>query len=88
MPGNHDIKLVRKLRGKDVQITHGLAETWPKSTRCRKRACFPKEAADFLDSLVSHYVLDDGKLVVAHAGMKEEHARTRIGPGAGLRPLR
>ena len=26
----------------------------------------------FLDGLVSHYVLDDGKLVVAHAGMKEE----------------
>jgi protein phosphatase len=25
----------------------------------------------FLDDLVSHYVFDDGKLVVAHAGMKE-----------------
>ena len=28
--------------------------------------------AEFLDRLVSHYVLDDGKLVVAHAGLKEE----------------
>jgi protein phosphatase len=27
LPGNHDIKLVRKLKGRDVQITHGLAET-------------------------------------------------------------
>ncbi|MGN6506645.1 MAG: AAA family ATPase, partial [Tepidisphaeraceae bacterium] len=27
VPGNHDIKLMRKLRGKDVQLTHGLAET-------------------------------------------------------------
>ena len=27
VPGNHDMKLMRKLRGKDVQITHGLAET-------------------------------------------------------------
>ena len=26
--------------------------------------------ADFFDGLISHYVLDDGKLVVAHAGMK------------------
>jgi polynucleotide kinase-phosphatase len=26
----------------------------------------------FLDSLVSHYIYDDGKLVVAHAGMKAE----------------
>src|SRR5665811_2551622 len=28
--------------------------------------------AEFLDGLISHYVLDGGKLVVAHAGMKEE----------------
>src|SRR5882762_9052806 len=27
VPGNHDIKLMRKLRGKDVQITHGLANS-------------------------------------------------------------
>ena len=27
VPGNHDLKLVRKLRGRDVQITHGLAES-------------------------------------------------------------
>ena len=26
---------------------------------------------EFLDGLISHYVLDGGKLVVAHAGMKE-----------------
>ena len=28
--------------------------------------------SEFLDSLIGHYVLDDEKLVVAHAGMKEE----------------
>lgn len=70
VPGNHDMKLLRKLRGKDVQITHGLADTLaqlePESTE------FKKEVAEFIDNLVSHYVLDDGKLVVAHAGMKEE----------------
>jgi protein phosphatase len=27
VPGNHDLKLVRKLKGKNVQITHGLAES-------------------------------------------------------------
>lgn len=27
----------------------------------------------FLNGMVSHFVLDDGKLVVAHAGMKEEY---------------
>jgi protein phosphatase len=36
------------------------------------RAAFCKELAEFLDGLVSHYVLDDAKLVVAHAGMKAE----------------
>src|SRR5204863_3356500 len=33
---------------------------------------FSRVAADFINELVSHYVLDDGNLVVAHAGMKEE----------------
>ena len=27
VPGNHDMKLMRKLDGRDVQITHGLAES-------------------------------------------------------------
>ena len=27
VPGNHDVKLLRKLRGKDVQVTHGLGES-------------------------------------------------------------
>ncbi|MGH9056608.1 MAG: polynucleotide kinase-phosphatase [Acidimicrobiales bacterium] len=71
LPGNHDIKLVRKLKGRDVQITYGLAETLeqlkPESDE------FRHEISDFLDKLVSHVVLDDGKLVVAHAGMKQAY---------------
>lgn len=69
VPGNHDIKLMRKLRGRDVRITHGLAETLEQLER--EPAEFHQEIADFIDGLVSHYVLDDGKLVVAHAGLKE-----------------
>ncbi len=74
VPGNHDMKLMRKLRGKDVQITHGLADTLAEIDALPEdvRGPFAEELADFLDGLVSHYVLDDGKLVVAHAGMKEE----------------
>jgi diadenosine tetraphosphatase ApaH/serine/threonine PP2A family protein phosphatase len=37
------------------------------------RGNFCNELALFLESLVSHYVLDDGKLVVAHAGLKESY---------------
>lgn len=69
-PGNHDMKLVRKLNGRDVQITHGLAETLAQLDQ--EPPDFKEAARVFLDGLVSHYVLDDGKLVVAHAGMKEE----------------
>jgi protein phosphatase len=69
VPGNHDQKLVRALRGRDVRITHGLDRS------LAELEAHPEErdgVARFLDSLVSHYVFDDGKLVVAHAGMKEE----------------
>ena len=69
VPGNHDMKLMRKLRGRDVQITHGLAESL--AQLANESEDFRKRAADFIDNLVSHYVLDDGKLVIAHAGMKE-----------------
>lgn len=70
VPGNHDIKLLRKLRGRDVQLTHGIAETIEQLDR--EPAEFRNQVAKFLDSLVSHYVFDGGKLVVAHAGMKDE----------------
>lgn len=70
VPGNHDVRLLRKLRGKEVQITHGLAETLAQLQS--EPPEFLAQAQVFLDSLVSHYVLDDGRLVVAHAGMKQE----------------
>ena len=69
VPGNHEMKLLRKLRGKDVKMTHGLAETMEQLDR--EPPEFRNDVAHFIDDLVSHYVLDDGKLVVAHAGMKE-----------------
>ena len=70
VPGNHDIKLIRALRGKNVNPTHGLAESL--SQLERESAEFKAQIVEFLDGLVSHYVLDNGKLIVAHAGMKEE----------------
>jgi protein phosphatase len=70
VPGNHDLKLVRKLKGKDVQLTHGLAQSMEQLER--ETPEFREQVATFLDDLVSHYVLDDGRLVVAHAGLKAE----------------
>ena len=69
VPGNHDIKLLRKLNGRDVKLNHGIAETLEQLER--ETPEFRKRVAEFIDSLVSHYVFDDGKVVVAHAGMRE-----------------
>ena len=71
LPGNHDTKLVRKLKGREVQITHGLGETLAQLEG--ESSEFRERIRDFLDGLVSHVVLDDGGLVVAHAGMKEAY---------------
>jgi protein phosphatase len=70
VPGNHDMKLMKKLKGRDVQMTHGLAESVQQLDK--ESPEFKQAVIKFLDDLVSHYVFDDGKLVVAHAGMKEE----------------
>jgi protein phosphatase len=78
VPGNHDVKLMRKLRGKDVRIAHGLAESL--AQLAAEPPEFSQAVADFLDDLVSHYVLDDGELVVAHAGLKAELQGRASGP--------
>ncbi|MGB2715427.1 MAG: polynucleotide kinase-phosphatase [Vicinamibacterales bacterium] len=70
VPGNHDIKLKRKLEGRDVMVSHGLDRTLVELEH--QTTEFRAEVQKFLDGLVSHYVFDDGRLVVAHAGMKAE----------------
>ncbi|WP_405161675.1 polynucleotide kinase-phosphatase [Nocardia sp. NBC_01499] len=72
--GNHENKLVRALDGKQVRVAHGLAESLAQLEA--EDEVFRKEVRDFCRALVSHYVLDGGKLVIAHAGLKEEfHGR-------------
>ncbi|SDY42297.1 polynucleotide 3'-phosphatase /polynucleotide 5'-hydroxyl-kinase /polynucleotide 2',3'-cyclic phosphate phosphodiesterase [Micromonospora pattaloongensis] len=74
VPGNHEQKLLRKLRGRKVSVTHGLAETL--SQLEAETPEFIESAATWIDGLVSHLRLDGGRLVVAHAGLKEEfHGR-------------
>jgi protein phosphatase len=71
VPGNHENKLTRALSGRNVQVSHGLAETL--SQLAAEDEPFRKEVADFCQGLVSHLVLDGGRLVVAHAGLKESY---------------
>ncbi|MFD4762928.1 polynucleotide kinase-phosphatase [Streptomyces sp. NPDC058439] len=78
VPGNHENKLGRYLKGRKVQHTHGLAETIEQLDReDEKDPAFREQVREFIDGLVSHYVLDGGKLVVCHAGLPEKyHGRT------------
>lgn len=70
VPGNHDIKLKRHLQGKKVQPTHGLQQSIDQLENETEE--FKKQAAEFIDGLISHYVFDNRGLTVAHAGIKEE----------------
>ncbi|MGW5694145.1 polynucleotide kinase-phosphatase [Streptomyces asiaticus] len=78
VPGNHENKLARYLKGRKVRVTHGLAETVEQLDReHRADPAFVDRVRDFIESLVSHYVLDGGSLVVCHAGLPEKyHGRT------------
>ena len=70
VPGNHEAKLLRALRGRNVTRSHGLAETLQQLDQ--EPAEFRDHVAAFIDGLVSHLVLDDGKLVIAHAGLRAD----------------
>ena len=74
IPGNHEAKLLRALNGRDVTTGHGLAETL--AQLADEPAALRTQVVTFIDGLVSHLVLDDGNLVVAHAGLREDmHGR-------------
>ncbi|MGW5652997.1 polynucleotide kinase-phosphatase [Streptomyces humi] len=75
VPGNHENKFGRYLKGHKVQHTHGLAETVEQMAGESEE--FIRQVREFIDGLVSHYVLDGGRLVVCHAGLPEKyHGRT------------
>lgn len=70
VPGNHDLKLQKFLSGKSVQLKHGL-ELTVKQLEVETLQ-FKSIVEKFLHGLISHYVFDNGRLVVAHAGLKED----------------
>ncbi|MCL9762807.1 polynucleotide kinase-phosphatase [Frankia sp. AiPa1] len=69
--GNHENKLVRALQGKKVTVSHGLAASLEQLGA--EPAAFQAQVTTFCQDLVSHYVFDAGRLVVAHAGLKEAY---------------
>ena len=71
VPGNHEVKLLRALRGRNVNRSHGLDASLEQLDR--EPAEFRIQVEQFIDGLISHYVLDGGRLVVAHAGLIERY---------------
>lgn len=71
VPGNHDMKLLKFFRGKNISMTYGIDKTIAEIDAQGEE--FKSEVVSFIEGLVSHYVLDDGKLVISHAGMKQEY---------------
>ena len=69
--GNHEAKLVRALKGSKVTVSHGLAESLEQLEGEPEE--FTSAVLSFMDGLISHYVLDAGRLIVAHAGLKEAY---------------
>lgn len=69
--GNHEAKLERALDGRKVNISHDLGETLEQLAQQPEE--FRAQVHRFVSGLVAHYVLDKGRLVVAHAGLKEEY---------------
>ncbi len=71
VPGNHDTKLSKALKGAKVTARHGLQQSLDQLAECD--GAFRARVVAFIDGLVSHLVVDGGRLVVAHAGMKQEY---------------
>jgi diadenosine tetraphosphatase ApaH/serine/threonine PP2A family protein phosphatase len=65
--GNHDDKLLRALWGRPVRVAHGLELSLQ---QLEAEPDLREPAAEFLQALPSHYLLDRGALVVTHAGIK------------------
>jgi protein phosphatase len=69
--GNHEAKLLKALRGKNVKRSHGLDASMEQLDA--EPEAFRAQVEAFIDGLISHYVLDGGRLVVAHAGLIERY---------------
>lgn len=74
VPGNHDDKLFRMLKGNKVTRSHGLDLTEQQLNELPEeaRAALTTDVLTYLAAAPPYLVLDEGKLVVAHAGIREE----------------
>lgn len=71
--GNHCNKFYRYLKGNKVKVMHGLETTANEynSLTENEKELFKAKYFDFYNNQKYYRILDNGKLVVSHAGIKE-----------------
>ena len=67
--GSHEYKLRKIYEGRQIQVKDEIVNTVASIEN--KGNDFKEKVISFLKKLKHHYVLDGGKLVVSHAGLKE-----------------
>ncbi|HEX2862981.1 MAG TPA: metallophosphoesterase [Deinococcales bacterium] len=74
VPGNHDDKYARYLSGSRVTIANGLEDTIAQVDRLdtRERRMLQHAFRRWFEEASWHLLLDEGRLVVAHAGLTPE----------------
>lgn len=75
VPGNHCDKLYRFFLGRNVKIAHGLettVEEW-KQLNKREQERIRKMFNELYENAPLYHVLDNQKLVIAHAGIREDY---------------
>ncbi|HEY7126829.1 MAG TPA: AAA family ATPase [Ktedonobacterales bacterium] len=72
--GNHDNKLMRWLMGRKVQVAHGLGLTIGEIDALppEEQATFRARVLALLQNAPGYLILDDGRLIVTHAGFQDE----------------
>jgi len=74
VPGNHCNKLYRYFLGNKVQVKHGLETTVAEyeSLNKKEQQSIREKFIQLYEASPLYHVLDNGRLVIAHAGIKEE----------------
>ncbi len=75
VPGNHCNKLYRYFSGNNVKILHGLETTVAElgALSIKERNYYKQLFIKLYENSPLYHVLDDGKLIIAHAGIKKEY---------------
>ncbi|MGD7045299.1 bis(5'-nucleosyl)-tetraphosphatase PrpE [Jeotgalibacillus proteolyticus] len=74
VPGNHCNKLYRYLKGNNVKIIHGLETTAAEINDLppQEKRLITAQFKELYEGSPLYHVLDNGRLVIAHAGIKQD----------------